>query len=434
MAPRVSKINNMALINKIYIAAALTAMLSGTAVNASGPAKAKREQPIELFRKAEQAAESYRFNEAAELLENYSDALPRRGKAPVSDEEFDALKERVERGQLMMDRVEKIVVIDSIAVPKESFFKAFRLDPSAGTLRESSSSLPKGLTAVDNQPVFVPENGLSMIWSMPDSSGRGVIAEVSLLADGSYEPVVTHPELNVETENTEAPVNALFPFMMADGVTLYFAMDNPELSMGGLDIFFTRRSDDEFMQPQNVGMPYNSPADDYMLAIDETTGTGWWATERNAPGADSVTIYRFIPNELRVNYNASETPNLASLARLDSWKATQPEGADYSKLLALPLNEKDIHTKPEISIAIPGKGIVTSIGNLRSAEARRLAKEYIATSQNIEKSQARLDSLRKDYSSGRRTTASEITSLERRISGLRDSLKNLRNQIIKAER
>lgn len=424
----------MSIRKKIYLTSAIAAIMAISSVNAMPPAKAKKEQPIELFRKAEKAADSYRFTEAAELLESYSDALPRRGKAPVSEEEFEALRERVERGCLMMDRVEKIVVIDSIAVPKENFFKAFRLDPSAGALKEATVSLPQGLTAVANQPVFVPENGLSMIWSMPDSSGRGVIAEVSLLADGSYEPVVTHPELNIAAENAGSEVNALFPFMMADGVTLYFAMDNPELSMGGLDIFFTRRNDDEFMQPQNVGMPYNSPADDYMLAIDETTGTGWWATERNSPGSDSVTIYRFIPNELRVNYNASETPDLASLARLDSWRATQPEGADYSKLLALPTKTERGKVEPEIKIFIPGRGLITSVSNLHSPAARQAAKEYLSAVQNIDKSQARLDALRKDYAAGKRTAASEIKNLERRISGQRETLKSLRNQIIKAER
>ena len=83
--------------------------------------KAKRVTPLELFRQAETAADNYEFAAAAELLERYSEALPRRGKAPVSDEELQTLTDRVERGRLMMDRVEKIVVIDSISVPKKIF-------------------------------------------------------------------------------------------------------------------------------------------------------------------------------------------------------------------------------------------------------------------------------------------------------------------------
>ena len=91
---------------------------------------------------------------------------------------------------------------------------------------------------------------------------------------------------------------------MPDGVTLYFA-NNGENSLGGYDIFMTRRSDGdgegkEYFQPQNVGMPYNSPFNDFMMAIDEASGLGWWATDRNQiPG--KVTVYVFIPSQMRVN-------------------------------------------------------------------------------------------------------------------------------------
>lgn len=100
---------------------AASAVLTIWPDNVAAAPKAKRATPLELFRQAEAAADNYEFASAAELLERYSDALPRRGKAPVSDEEVEALTERVERGRLMMDRVEKIVVIDSISVPKKDF-------------------------------------------------------------------------------------------------------------------------------------------------------------------------------------------------------------------------------------------------------------------------------------------------------------------------
>lgn len=415
-------------LKKYFTCFAVIALISSSSSGAP-----KREQPIELFRQAELAADQYKFSEASELLERYTDALPRRGKAPVSEEEFDALQARIERGVMMMDRVEKIIVIDSIAIPKKDFFAAYRLDPSAGSLRSTESVLPSGLSAIDNQPVHTPESGQTMIWSMPDSSGRGVITEISILADGSFEPAQSHPELNVEWEGEEK-INALYPFLMADGVTLYYAMDHPELSMGGLDIFFTRRNGDEFMQPQNIGMPYNSPANDYMLAIDEATGTGWWATDRNSPDSDSVTIYRFIPNELRVNYNVAETPNLPSLARLDSWRDTQPTGTDYTALLALPAPSGIEKKDHEILVAIPGRGVVTSIKDLHSTSARKLAKEFISATKKLDEAKDKLATLRREYASGKRGNASEIKNLERRVTGLQETVKKTRNQLIQAEK
>lgn len=77
-------------------------------------------------------------------------------------------------------------------------------------------------------------------------------------------------------------VDAAFPFMLSDGCTFYFA-SRSEQGLGGYDIFRSYRDSDtgEFQNPVNMGLPYNSPADDYMLAIDEYTGAGWWATDRN---------------------------------------------------------------------------------------------------------------------------------------------------------
>ena len=89
--------------------------------------------------------------------------------------------------------------------------------------------------------------------------------EAGILDDGSLD----HP-MPMDSTLAEGADSA-FPFLMPDGVTLYFA-NNGGNSLGGYDIFMTRRSDDadgrSYMQPQNIGMPYNSPYDDYMLAID----------------------------------------------------------------------------------------------------------------------------------------------------------------------
>lgn len=417
------------LVTSALILASLVAVADG-AYGRTRP-RAARENAAELFRRAEEAADAYQFDEAAELLEKCSDAIPARGKSPVDEAELDILRRRVERGQLMMDRVEKIIVIDSIAVPRKAFFRHYRIDTGAGSLRDASV-LPDGVEAIEETSVFVPESGLSMMWAAPDTAGQAVIAEMSLLADGSYEPVVCHPELNIEAEDG-SPVDALFPFLMADGVTLYYASDNPELSLGGYDIFFSRRDGDTFMQPQNMGMPYNSPANDYLLAIDEITGTGWWATDRNSPDSDSLTIYRFIPNELRVNYNSDDTPELASLARLANFRATQPAGADYSELLAKPLRASGEKSAPAFRIAIPGRGVVTSLDRLRTSQGRAAARQWIELKQRLADDTSRLAALRRDYAAGHHDAESRIRALERSVPALRAEITERLNDIVRAE-
>lgn len=412
----------------IIMAATVAAIADVSAATRRRPA---RENAAELFSRAEAAADAYHFAEASELLDKCEEAIPARGKSPVDEADLNNLRQRVERGMLMMDRVEKIVVIDSVTVPRRDFFAHYRLDPAAGSLHDASV-LPDGVESVEGTSVFVPESGRTMMWAAPDTAGNAVIAEVSLLADGSFEPVAYHPELNVEAEDG-SPVDALFPFLMADGVTLYYASDNPDLSLGGYDIFFSRRDGDSFMQPQNMGMPYNSPANDYLLAIDEMTGTGWWATDRNCPDSDSVTIYRFIPNELRVNYNAEETPDLASLARLDNFRATQPSGADYTELLAKPLAAKSRKTEATHCFSIPGRGIITSFEQLRTSQGRAAARQWAELTKRLDDDTALLARLRREYAAGDHSVESRILDLERSIPSLRSEIADRLNDIVIAE-
>lgn len=42
-------------------------------------------------------------------------------------------------------------------------------------------------------------------------------------------------------------------------------------------------------------MPFNSPANDYMYAIDEFNNIGWFASDRYQPD-NKVCIYVFVPN------------------------------------------------------------------------------------------------------------------------------------------
>ena len=59
--------------------------------------------------------------------------------------------------------------------------------------------------------------------------------------------------------------NNVYPFVLPDGMTLYFASDR-EGGLGGLDIYMTRynASLGQWMPAENIGMLYNFPAVDYL--------------------------------------------------------------------------------------------------------------------------------------------------------------------------
>jgi hypothetical protein len=265
-----------------------------------------------------------------------------------------------------------------------------------------------------------------MMWSMPDENGHAALVESSALGDGTWE---TPHSIGSAVNNGG---NADYPFVMSDGVTLYYASDG-EGSLGGYDIFISRREDNEFLAPQNVGMPYNSPYNDYLLAIDEVTGMGWWATDRN--GIDGqVTIYKFIPSELRVNYDVDE-PRLASYAKVASIRDTWAAGADYSAILnAVDGITTDAHTEAhDFELGFADGRRYTKWDDFHNAAARRKMEQYVDAREAFDEQSVELAGLRERYAGGDHSVQNRIMELEKHQLSDRTALRNILNEVFRLE-
>ncbi len=372
---------------------------------------------------------NYDFDEAQRLYGQYKKALGK-GSALPETEEFNRQLKLAEQA---LESVAEIEVIDSITVPSSSFLSAFRLPASAGRLGEPDQIPVPGRGEIASS-VFFNERGDFAIWAEPDTTGVYRITEATRLVDGSW----SDPRMAPEMLNNGG--DADYPFMCADGTTLYYSADGDD-SLGGLDIYLATRDaqDGTYLKPRNVGMPFNSPYDDYMMVIDEENGIGWWATDRNRLG-DKVTIYVYKLSESRTNVD-SEDENLIELARLSDISMTQDEETDYTSLKRSIAGIQQMRpAKPkDFSFYMPGRGLLTSYGDLRTSEGRSLMKEYQAAVKESEAESARLRELRRKYSEavgagGREALSGEILSLEKKEKATRQNLKNLKNRLIKAER
>lgn len=365
----------------------------------------------------------YRFDEADEILDKYETAQ-KKSRKPVSPQ-AEAIRRRVESGRSMLDRVEQIVIVDSLIVDREEFFRAYHLSPPSGRIH-SAEILPSGSEAATPTSVYVTENEDRMIWAAPDADENFTLMQTTRLADGKWET----PSSLGSVLNEGGDAN--FPFLMPDGVTLYFANDG-ENSLGGYDIFISRFNGQNFLQPQNIGMPYNSPFDDYLLAIDEVTGAGWWATDRNQLG-DKITIYRFIPRDLRINYPV-DTPDLTSRALVSSVPATWQPGEDYSTLIGN-LNNADKVTPekaPLFRFPLPDGRVLTDVSQFRSSAAKSLMAQLLDTRLRISRAEKQLASGRLDVGKGNASSADTVRSLEDELLTLRADVTDLTNEIVKAE-
>lgn len=404
------------------IVATITALLFiGTAVRA--------QTADELLSKGREAFMDYRFDEAAKL---YSQA---KAKAKKKDEFFADKQEKytkqLRQAESYLERVEQIEVIDSISVPRSEFFKSYRLPVSAGRLGGHEALPRQWRDEIDTDFVFTSEKGNYKLWAQPsDSTEYRVLVESSLLTDGTWS------EPSVLAEDLCEDGDAAYPFLMSDGVTLYYA-DNGENSIGGYDIMVATRdaSDGTFMQPSNLGFPYNSPYDDYLLAIDELNGVGWWATDRHQL-EDMVTIYVFIPNELRKNYPADEE-NIVELARISDYFATQPEDADYDKLLDTIASIEPGATEQENDFILPaGKGLVYyRYDQLPNAQSRTAVKRYMSYLKDLAADEKRLSEMRKEYNRTHSAdTGRRISLFEKEVEKKRAEDTKIRSEMYKSLR
>lgn len=372
---------------------------------------------------AEIAFMQYRVDDADEYINAYRDAL-KKSKKSIS-EDVEDLEHRIEKMRAMLDRVERIEIIDSIAVDANTFFKAYKLTAESGSLNDAEV-LPRGVKAAKDAVVYMPESKSSMIWAMTDENEDNVLVTSNVLSDGKWE----HPRKLGDVLNEGGDAN--YPFMLSDGITLYFA-NNGENSIGGYDIFISRRDDNEFFQPQNIGMPYNSPYDDYMLAVDELTGVGWWATDRNRLDG-MVTIYKFIPKEMRENYDVDELA-LRDRARITSYRDTWAEDADYTDLL-MAIEEIDANSKAvkhDFQFAMPHGVIYTKWDDFKNEEAKSIMKEYVALTKDYATTLTALEQLRRRYAGGATEVSDMILRMEEKVRDDRAMMRRLANDVIKLE-
>ena len=227
-------------------------------------------------------------------------------------------KEKIER---MTANTAQVMFIDSFVVSKSDFLSHYILNPEAGQVDTYQK-----LYNTQRQPnAYVFMNELGNRCYLSQENNEGIInLYYSERVDNKWTRQSKLKGINDQQEFKRAN----YPFMLGDGETLYFAAEGDE-GLGGYDIYTSTYDKDtqRFLQPVNIGMPFNSEANDYMFVIDEYSNIGWFASDRNQP-ADTVCIYVFVP-ESRKTYNPEQytSEQIANFARIasiaDTWTDKQ---------------------------------------------------------------------------------------------------------------
>lgn len=138
--------------------------------------------------------------------------------------------------------------------------------------------------------------------------------------------------------NTEG--DEVTPFYDDEEQTLYFA-SNGRATMGGLDIFKSNGSGQRWTSPQNMGVPFNSGADDWYFVKNKMQTSGFFVSNRSF-GMEKISsrdddIYSFSVNdqlELLVSGRVFDknTKSLLENARLSLYEQRSTSDSDLRLL------------------------------------------------------------------------------------------------------
>lgn len=404
---------------KAVVAAAVA--LSGIAANAA-----------DYLAEGHAAFLNYDFELANEMYEKYAKAL---AKKPDAEGErlLDKFQRQLEIAENSLDNVQKVEIIDRVDVPLQDFLSAIAL-PAGGATLLDKDKIPFKERYNSSDYVFSAPTGDLMMWTELDADGASHLYETHRLTDGSWELPQEDPTSLNEGGSLKNP------FMLSDGSTVYFAGDGED-SMGGYDLFVASKDPltGEFRQPTAVGYPFNSPFNEYMMAIDEENGIGWWVTDRNQLDG-MVSVYVYFTNDVRKNYVADEEDDIAELAKVEDISITQDPEKDYTAIME-EIRDRSRNAggsqERNVIFRLPGGRTVYQMSDLKSTAARRNLQQYLSAKAEYDSNCKRLEDLRRKYHDNKQQASqalrNQILDLEKTLEWQRDKLKKMSNAVISAE-
>ena len=221
--------------------------------------------------------------------------------------------------------------------------------------------------------------------------------------------------------------NDTYPYSLTDGMTVYFASDRDE-GIGGYDLFVSKYSTDRemFLQPERLPMPFNSPFNDYMRAIDEENNIGWFASVRFQP-EDSVVIYVFIPNAQRVYYEKDLPDTMENLAKINSIKNTWNNNTNYSEILKKIYelgNNEESNRAIDFVFIFNDKNTYHHLTDFKNEKAKELYKKVIAVNRALKDNAEQLEKLRNQWVKGDQKRKNELKGEILKLEDVRISLLN----------
>jgi len=358
--------------------------------------------------------ENMRFSNAITLINKEIAAAK---KSKTSTESLERQLKMAQNGIHYLKGTDKVLVFDSIVVRKDDIIDYININPELGTYYYRDNN--------KENICFKTQRGNKVYTSVNDSNGIKRLTVFNNDEKGLSAPF--------ELQGIDMDGDAAYPFVMTDGLTIYFAAKNDD-GLGNYDIYVTRCNEgNNFFKPENMGYPYNSYANDYFMIIDEDNNIGMFASDRYQP-EDKACIYFFIPNKSRnaYDYENDKHEDIIAAASLKSIADTQTEDRNEEiiiakeKVKALRNNLNVSNRKKDFELVINDNTTYYSFDDFKNNDAKKLCAEWIQKKKNLTSLNEELENLRLNFSNDNDKTKyhDKIIALEKRITQLKQEVKD----------
>lgn len=403
----------------LMVFAAITAHAQSDSIPPSLPPTYPYLTPISTVEELNADVMSLKFSKADANAKKLITAAKRKKQSTA---EYDKVVARCRKGENGLRGVDRVIIVDSVVVDKKDFLKAYPIAADMGSLTLSEKGDIVQYQTQLNGMVLYPVHAT-------DSTDLQIMRyylENDRLTEGEA----------IEGLGIEGDIN--YPFLMPDGQTFYFAARCDE-GYGNYDLYATRYDSDskQFYQAENMGFPYNSYANDYMLVIDEAANLGWFASDRYQPHG-KVCIYTFIPNESRqtIDYESTDLSELQNLASLQSISAIpltdeqkQAKAQAKKRLSTVNSQLSTVNSHKDFEFVLNDQRICYTLDDFKAPKAKQLCSEWVQKTKNYTALNNQLQEMRETAPTNRQP----ILNLEARIKELQSEMHHIEKEIRKAE-
>ncbi len=329
----------------------------------------------------------------------------------------------------LASKIFDIHVIDKYRVTPDSLLSVYNPSREVGQLVHNRDFFE---SEVDPDGIlYRTERGDEVFFSLKNGEGKDKLYKIEKLLDGWGDMTAL--------EGLASSDNDCMPVMMTDGTTLYFSSDR-DGGMGGFDIYRTTYDSDSrsFTEPVNLGVPFNSPFDDYLFVGDEFRNRAWFASNRET-SPDSLIVYEILWDETVIRNFAQSTDEIrqASLLKIDPSLANMRD--DVSSEVGVTKNNFSVtHDTKKFEFLVNDSLTYTQWEHFRSEDAKKKYEQAYNLQQQKDSLTAQMAQKRKEFmmldsDNERNEKIAEVLQIERSMYTIEDDLKAYQNVARKLE-